>query len=354
MVLLLIGGIAAQFSGSTTFHGLRGDGEYILTSNSSGGEGGNWGSALISPIPGPYVDGIVTKEFNFYSVEPLAIEHVFVPGEKIEANATLGEGNGAGMVEVLWELKLGSTLLAQGAATSMTYANSYETLTWSVDPLVGSIPASTERLEWRIYTEGHVGLGFRAALGNEATTISLPFEALPEAPASIDLETQVENVTATNIALEYTYEEPSNQVWHYNWKNHFATGNISMSADPVSGSVRFQIIDDGNQTITDAQLEAYFTENQTFEGSEGDWQIIVTFTDFQGNATLTVLPDAPPTPVPGLPTGGNPNTPGSGTPTGGTFSDGNNQDEGEDTPPASLLIGLIGLTLLANRKGRSR
>ncbi|MGB1697998.1 MAG: hypothetical protein ACPHK8_06330, partial [Thermoplasmatota archaeon] len=167
------------------------------------------------------------------------------------------------------------------------------------------------------------------------------------------LADQFADTDATNIALTYSYDELSTQTWHYNWTNQFSTGNISMAADPVAGSVHFQITDAENQTITDAQLEAYFTENQTFDGFAGVWQITVTFTDFQGNATLSILPDAPPTPVPGLPTGGNPNTPGKGTPTGGTFNDGNSQDESNDTPPGAFLLGLIGLALLAKRKSRS-
>jgi hypothetical protein len=186
------------------------------------------------------------------------------------------------------------------------------------------------------------GIFLRHGDANQLSTITLPVvggkELLPDPPAPV-LEPQFEGVAAASLALDFNYAEAATQVWTYNWTNANPVGNLTVVADVAAGSVNFVMIDDLNDTLLDATLEATYEQNQTFEGFEGNWTIRVTFTNFVGNATMRVMPDLPPV-IPN-PLAGPPNE---------TFEGGNADDGSNDTPNVPILLALLGLAFVAMRR----
>jgi hypothetical protein len=264
-------------------------------------------------------------------------------------SAFLGAGSGQGIARVTSQLKIGATVIVNGAEQNHIYQAStaqYGKLTWSINPTVDKLAAG-QPLVWTVSATGAGSALFMGVHPDRGkSNISLPVLApaggapIPPAPAII-----FHDETGTQVGASISSVQRTNASHQYNWTNLEPVIDFSFEANVSGGSVAYTILDGANVSLAAETLDENKTGNQRFsERATGNWTIRVNLTDFSGDFTFRLAP-AVADPTPATSQGPTPTTTGaSPTETSPT------SDEATPAPGALLVVAALVATLLAMRR----
>lgn len=319
--------------------------------------GYNMLGAALGAEPGTY-DWVFPLEQDITQVIPLAEGNVVFdiyisPITSLPFIGGVSQGAGAGIVGA--SVAHGETEIASFTGEADFYAPGFTQVTAEVPISAMELTPGAELVFTVTFQAASVGAVVGASEATGHTSVTLPvdpgFVIAPPVVAEpgVVLDEVFEEIDATNIALDFVYDESSTQTWNYNWTNNFVDGAIAYAANVTQGGVEFLVIDGAAEPILEATLSAPFSGMLNFtDAFEGNWTIHVAFTDFIGDAKLSLTPVVPEesgsssASTTGTSSGSDSSSSVSSSSTGETFN-GGNTDESNDSPSAPFFLAAIGL-----------
>jgi len=345
--------------GSLQLWGMRAEDAYWLTptQDDPAGTPGSWGGSVGGVAGSPYA--VSGREWVLAFQQPLQQPLEIDGSRDIEVEAWVGGGNSeAGTHMVAWTLSAGSAVIAEGEAKELTFigaTDGMQKLTWSVAAQTTTMPAGGEAPTLRIYSTDGVGVGLRLGLQGETPTgIVIPTAggSVPSEPAAF-----FEDLPTGDVSIEASFEEPTNDLYIYNWTTELESILAEIGAEVQNGAVFFAFVDEDDEAILEGEMAATIDLSEELDGTAVRY-IAVGYEDFVGTFRLTTKA-APAEPeqveTPEETEGNGTVDPSSSGPKTNTTADPQDlKEEGstKGTPGLGLvaLLGAVALALVARRR----